>query len=185
MITFKQFLEESKSAPLYHGTTVGRLHDIFDQDVLKSITRFSPLQHRSLIPTVYFSRVKKVSIRYMHHAHDNPKSHVLLQFDQRKITNNHKLEPVWNWRKGMDLMQSSPEPYNKHWVNRPVKPSLENDSGMYAYEAEEVLTGDLKHPFKYITKITVFGPSGPRTKLDKLLKQIEDKYPHITIERLG
>jgi hypothetical protein len=78
MDNFKQYLEEARMAPLYHGTSLENIEEILNNNVLKISPKFK---------TLSFSRSK----RYVQNIH-----HLLLELDQHKISQTYKIKP-YNW----------------------------------------------------------------------------------------
>jgi hypothetical protein len=92
MKKFKQYLEEGRDAPLYHGTNIIYLMDIltngFDPVTLHNKKKLM-LKHDSKFDTISgisLTRNKKL-------AHDWYKS-VAIELDQRRLTQRYKLIPI-------------------------------------------------------------------------------------------
>lgn len=96
MITFKDFLIESRSAPLYHATSFGNLESIFKYG-------FKPKTYQLLYKSkgqathgrygVSFARSMRAADNYMK-TEFNDDLYVIIEVDQQKIHSNYKITPV-------------------------------------------------------------------------------------------
>lgn len=96
MITFKQFLEESRSAPLYHGTYIENLKGII-------------LDNKGILPKTYHTETKLlrgknsnesvqgVSTSRSFDFAGNYKPGVVIELDQTMLAQNYKIIPIQFW----------------------------------------------------------------------------------------
>lgn len=138
MITFKQYLEESRSAPLYHGTSVKNLLNILDSDFIKASDGDT-----SLTRNFNFAR---------DWAEDKFRGHAVIQFDQQKLTNNHRVRP-YNYWSDQDKMFRN---HNIHDKSRKVARGMgDSYRGEYSNEFEEYVKGDIRNLHRMVTVIYV------------------------------
>jgi hypothetical protein len=140
MLNFKQFLEEGRDAPLYHGTDATL--KILETNTLKGTRSHS---YQSLMidkdgeaKGVSLTRNIKVASQFQKWAdHSN---YAIFELDQKKLAQNHKIIPVnfWGALKG--------EPARSKSI-----PKDEVGS-----EYEEFVMGDIKNLDKYIIRIFIF-----------------------------
>lgn len=144
MLTFKDFLEESRSAPLYHGTTYTNLRNILDGDFLKASDGYVSLSR---------------SLNFAHYwASDKSREPVVIQFDQRKLTHRFRMEP-YNYHSDPDrLFRTRNAPIQQRGIARAY------DDRHHTNEFEEAVKGDMRRFRHMITHIYV----QDRTTADKL-----------------
>src|SRR5690606_35688917 len=134
MITFKQFLEESRSAPLYHATSAYNFEDIMNSNILKSYSGTISGTQRAGKPTVFFTRDMKHAKWYASRMNGINDS-VIFEIDQLKLNQNYKLEPIHNWRPSL---KNNP-------ANKPAY--MDND---YGYEFEEIVGKNITNFHRYV-----------------------------------
>lgn len=97
MINFKQFLEESRSAPLYHGTSIGGLRGIFHMGGIEPRTFHPSSKMKGIsnkgkrqpgVEGVSTSRNFKFASTWNHSA-----GNFVLEFDQRRLAQRYKIVP--------------------------------------------------------------------------------------------
>jgi hypothetical protein len=146
MNSFKQFLEEGRDAPLYHGTDTHAAIQIIDADTLEGRTdnhsRLEPLnswgeKKKELVVNVnHFKPKKYTKFNGSSFSRDMRRSlhwrggGLCFEVDQRKLSQRHKLVPI-NIFMAMG--------YNKHAKDEEL--------------AEEFVIGDIKNFRRYITRI--------------------------------
>lgn len=136
MITFKQFLEESKSAPLYHATNYGRFESIVDHDVLRATIQSKGFGTQTDNKSVIFlTRDFKHSVWYGQVVLGSP--YVVMEFDQATLANRFKIKPILNWSGS----------YDDDPMKRPIY------SGRGYNEFEEIIDRDIKNPMKYVKAV--------------------------------
>lgn len=141
MITFKQFLIESRSAPLYHGTIAPRAVQIIRSNVLLPYADTYGAKDKS----ISFTRMEK-------YAKEHPEFNsgasldeiVVFEVDQAKLINNYKLKPhnYFNAK--------------TRYLNKPTMGDLE---GWNEYE-ERIMNRSIQNFDKYIKKIIVYVKPG-------------------------
>lgn len=96
ILSFKQFLSESRSAPLYHATPYGNAANIlkngFDAKTFQTIYKGKG-QHSWGRYGVSFARSMKAAQWYMKTEHQDD-LFVIFEVDQQKIANKYRIEPV-------------------------------------------------------------------------------------------
>lgn len=149
MITFKQYLEESRAAPLYHGTSIMNVRSILMGNSLISNTvhydntKMFKDKHLSKLDVFHFKDkgVKGVSLtRSFRTARQfGP---VVFELDQQKLIQKYKIYPVnfWNLEYSTTMGDSTG-----------VARQPDNSNNEY----EEFLVGVIKPLDHYITAIWV------------------------------
>jgi len=113
MISFKQYLEESKSAPLYHATTFGAAEKIFGSGNFLPVTTHAkwkalkgprPIYNdpsystnnsnisKDVITGISATRSMRFAIRWMDQRF--PSRYIIFEFDQQKLTYNNEIIPI-------------------------------------------------------------------------------------------
>jgi hypothetical protein len=87
MITFHDFLAESRSAPLYHGTTLVNLTRILDTQQLQARKPYFENN-----PVVSLSRDIRLATTWARVAKGRESSAVI-ELDQQKLTQRYKIQP--------------------------------------------------------------------------------------------
>lgn len=136
MITFKQFLTESRSAPVYHATFLHNAEKILSDNVLVGSIQDAG-QSKNMGKVIFVTR----SFKHARHMYGG-KGMVIFQFDQSKLKNRYKIRPIKNWP---DFRQNNHKP--SYMIGR-----------LGGNEFEEVIVAD-KIPYisDYITTIYVDG----------------------------
>lgn len=95
MISFKQFLTESKSAPLYHAT---RLMNA--EKILRDNTLFGTMQEHGYTQGkkgIFLTR----SLKHARHIYGGEEK-VIFVIDQLKLNQRYKIKPIKNWPRRND-----------------------------------------------------------------------------------
>lgn len=100
MISFKDYLTESKSSPVYHGTWGNAMWMIFIQGQgIRPLTGHSPakLAHRFQEPSDFGGRVSGVSVSRNFKFSAGYGSGWVIELDQVKIAQRYKIRPFNYW----------------------------------------------------------------------------------------
>lgn len=169
MISFKEYLTESRSAPLYHGTDINNLYNILlnKQGIIPRTyhTASSLLKHNAkknvdIIKT--FRKVNGVSatrdLNFALHF-KGWTSKAVLVLDQRALSNRYEIRPIQYWQgEGYPTRLSS-----SNFVD-----TLHNN------EYEEFIITQKPIPVNYITGIVI--PSNLHPEMQKYIDVIRDTY---------
>lgn len=90
MITFKQFLIESRSAPLYHATTSSSAVRILNDNVLYADMQYNGRAEGTKV--IFMTRSKHYAQYF-----GRDRQGVVFVFDQQKLTHRYKISPIKNW----------------------------------------------------------------------------------------
>ena len=150
MISFKDFLTESRSAPLYHATTLRAA-----EKILKDNTLFGTVQEDGATSgqkVIFVTRSIKHAEHYISY-NSHYMGAVIFVLDQTKLTQRYKIKPIKNWRKEReDIAWSSNQDIQTKRNHLPMYQT----GTMGANEFEEIIdTGKITNFSKYITKIYV------------------------------
>jgi len=150
MITFKDFLTESRSAPLYHATSLLNAKKIIDSNTLIPRSDVTDAKTRSLS----FTRLFRTAWKFGIYVATSRSTHrvVVFEVDQTKLSQNYKLEPFQFWSQPMKAGRS----YNKARLT-PRDEDL--DDGMFNEFEERVVGRSIRNFMKYVTKIIVYSPA--------------------------
>lgn len=150
MISFSEFLAESRYQPLYHGTSSFNATEIIRTNIIKG-TLQSMLDSDS--PTgVSLTRNFKVAKLFATHG-DNLRdihSGVVLEIDQQKLRGNYKVRPF-------------------NFFDDKTRRSESDDVFNSKNEFEELVYGNIKDADRYITKIILLAKPGKRIKGNLIL----------------
>lgn len=93
MISFKQFLTESRSAPLYHATNPSKAYLILRDDNLAAFPT-----HMGMTPgskkAVSLTRSLETAARWRTAETIKNTSNIIFELDQQKLTHNYKIRPI-------------------------------------------------------------------------------------------
>lgn len=131
MITFKQFLNEAKMAPLYHATNPSKAYHILRDDNLVAFPT-----HMGMTPgskkAVSLTRSLETAARWRTGETIKNTSNIIFELDQQKLSHNYKIRPIeieYVWTtKGIFGNGSSKTYVNKQsklfeeFVDRDIKP---------------------------------------------------------------
>lgn len=192
VITFKQFLSEARTAPLYHGTDLRSAMQIFHEGAFTPSTAHNawklqpdkprPIrldqkpddwsQEKLLDYNRKFydwpSRVYGISTsRNSRYAKKwakwrNPDEYVVFELDQQKITHRYKIIPV-NFFQHTSGMARNPG-------------DISHDNN----EFEEFIVSDKKIPISIVKKVYYRVPKSKIINVEMWIKQ----YPHIEFEHI-
>ena len=160
MISFKEFLTESRSAPLYHATTAASAEKILKDNVLYgTVQEQGQTTGQKVIFVTRSLRQAKHYIKFDSKVQDG----VILVLDQLKLTYRHKIQPIKNWdRERADYAWDDNRVANAKRIHKPMY--MVGTHG--ANEFEEIIKADkVQNISSYITKI--------------LINTNPDKYPNI------
>lgn len=90
MITFKQFLSETRQAPLYHGTRFDRMHDILHDNTLKTSVRNNTKHYngKGFDKAISLTRSLKTALEWVNYRG------VIIELDRDKLRQKYKIRPV-------------------------------------------------------------------------------------------
>jgi hypothetical protein len=145
MKTFLEFLAESHSAPLYHGTTVDRLESIMHQNTLEG--RISEGEDDNKTKVVSLTRSLKYALDWATTLSRSKINAVVIELDQRKIRQRYKLQ-TYNFYHTQVPFHMAKSRYLK---DDPVY-------GMNEYE-ERIVNKNLTNIRSYITAFHVASPT--------------------------
>jgi len=140
MHNFKQYLEEGRDAPLYHGTTYLNAQSIIqDNKINASTTQKLTTKKKDMI---YTKNVKGTSFSRSLQFVQFFKPFVIFEIDQRKLDYSHKIIPFNYFA-------------NDYYggVYRTDSPARFEKGLDFMNEHEEFVVGDIKNIDKYITRI--------------------------------
>ena len=138
MISFKTFITEAKSAPLYHGTRLYNAKGIVDGDVILAQPthgRDTPRRKGQQPDVISLTRSLKTALDWG--------NGIVFELDQARLAHRYKISPIeieYIWHR-----------INK-WGDKGEDKKYEpKSSRLY----EEYVIGDIKPLSKYLTKIIV------------------------------
>lgn len=158
MISFKNFLAESRDAPLYHSTSIDNLPGILQfglyPKTVQDFHKIAPVRNERLQTGVSLTRNWNFATKW------NGGYNAIIEFDQRRLNQNFKIVPFQFWS------QSTRE--------------QEKDK-QYSYnEYEEFVPTKKPIPVKYITCVWIHAPMiapGPwSTGSRRIVSEIREKY---------
>lgn len=153
MITFKDFLIESKSAPLYHGTDTNSAIHILRTNTLKKST--GSIMEDDI--AVSFTRSLDFAKKWAYQNTTDWSDVIVFEVDQQKLTHNFKLKPFNYHRSEGARILSTNKGYD--W----------NMWGANNEFEDRVPNRDIKNFDRYITKIHVFEKPGRPIKGNVIL----------------
>lgn len=155
MLTFTQYLDEGRDAPLYHGTQIYYAISILQDNEIKPLTthmRHSP-------PGVSLTRSLRTALRWRSFNPPSHRKNVVFELDQRTIVQNLKIAPIntlfqWKGRqsnaKAEELFEEyvvGPiKPLSKYLLRVMVHPSITDSKYADSYDGINTL---LNHPLLY------------------------------------
>lgn len=151
MITFKQFLEESKSAPLYHGTHRSAALSIIENN--KILRGSSYGEHWTTIDGKHISLTRDKFFALTWGA-------VVFELDQSKLNQNYKVIP-FNFFSDRTRRLPSNDKYESPKRNF-----------NFSNQFEEAVTKDINNALRYVTKIYINGNKLQGSQLTKFLDEI-------------
>jgi hypothetical protein len=147
--SFKEYLEESRMAPLYHGTPLYRGRSILMSNILQAKNeafekRDHPFYGKKCVST---TRSLKYAIKFVEN-YENAENIVVFEFDQRKLAQNYRIKPFNFW----------------------------NSYRLGNTEYEEVILGDIRNVNSYITRAYIHNsPTYNEDDLPELLNLLKKK----------
>lgn len=147
MITFKQFLTESRSAPLYHATSKANAKQILEYDIINVGYVQPGIQKRTISLTRDFTFAKAWATM----EHPSWGGGVIFEFDQQKLSSRYKIVPYNFWGA---LQTASKQPVEARQL---PDTKFESRGKNYHFDNqfEEAVLQNIKHPLNYVTKIYV------------------------------
>lgn len=153
MITFKQFLIESRSAPLYHATKLHHADKILSDDILYASEQYNGVTQGQKV--IFFTR----SLRHAKHVYGYADM-VIFEFDQQKLNQRYKISPIKNH-------------VGRRTVNhKPMYMNANMGTALGGNEFEEIVRKNITQVNDYITKIYV----------TRYAKGLLDKYPMVATD---
>lgn len=157
MITFKQFITESRSAPLYHGTTGHSAADIIKSNSISAYTTHHiGATNTRKIRGVSLSRSYQFAKSY---KGDSTSLWVVFEIDQRTLSYTNKIVPINYW--------NSDRTTDRLGVAR--KPDLTPSDKRYN-EFEEFVIGDIANLDRVLTRIHINPKMMGRGLYDKIIE---------------
>lgn len=153
MITFKDFLTESRSAPLYHATKLHHANKILEDDILYASEQYNGATVGQKV--IFFTRSFKHALHVYGYS-----DMVIFEFDQQKLNQRYKISPIKNHA-------------GRRTTNH--KPMYMNDdmgTGLGGNEFEEIVKRNITQVNDYITKIYI----------TRYAKGLLDKYPMVATD---
>jgi hypothetical protein len=172
MITFQEFLTESRSAPLYHATTAVNADRILHADVMLSTTQDNGQAKGQKV--IFVTRNLAAAKRYINYSNAAVPS-VIFVLDQSRLTHRYRIKPIKNWQdEREDHYAKTSDQINNLRMHLPM--SMTGQLG--ANEFEEVIHTDRITNFgDYVTDILTNAEvdhrkykslaSDPRTRVSK------------------
>lgn len=93
MITFKQFLNEAKAAPLYHATNPSKAFSILKDDNLKAFPTHMAMTPGSRV-AVSLTRSLETAAKWRTGETIKNTSNIIFELDQQKLSHNYKIRPI-------------------------------------------------------------------------------------------
>lgn len=146
MISFKSYLTESRSAPLYHGTeTLNGIEILYDNVMNTGKLREPGLDKQTVSLTRDFTFARNWI------SEKGFVSGVIFEFDQRKLAQRYKIVPYsFFGQKVMGYMKSAREMPNSR-----VHTNAKGKNYNFNNQFEEAVIGPIKNVKSYITKLWI------------------------------
>ncbi|PCJ96785.1 MAG: hypothetical protein COA52_00840 [Hyphomicrobiales bacterium] len=143
MDNFKQYLEEGRDAPLFHGTSIRNAAKILKMNTMTAQTRHKQFPPAMDTPknVISLTRSFKFAKRWYNHVHYRG---VIFELDQRKLAQRHKIMVYNHFGLG---------DYGGKGVAREKNDVRANGFPINQYE--ENIIGDIKNLDKFLIKIHV------------------------------
>lgn len=149
MISFKNFLTESKSAPLYHGTYFVNIPGILEKNKLEAHENHGGYRLTRGVETVSLTRSLATAINWKSYSSSN--GSIVLQLDQQKLAQNYKIYPI-----EIEYVWARQDPTKgKNYVPKSSK--------LY----EEYVTKDIDPLDKYLQHIIITGNMYSKLRSEK------------------
>lgn len=181
MISFKDFLIEVRSAPLYHGTNMEGLLGILRQnkissgsyDSIKMHSQHSSMNDRGTISTsrdLKFAKYWSARISGLWMDDEFEERTVVIELDREKIRHRVKIIPYNHFP-----TRGTRRDHGQRWISGPSNSPKGLDGNQY----EERLIGSLKEADKYIIKIHLAPEAREWLKRywPDMLAKIDRKWP--------
>jgi hypothetical protein len=148
MITFQEFLAESRSAPLYHATSVDIGIEICESNILKRSSISDPGVSKT---TVSLTRNLPFAVKW---ADLRWNGGLIFQLDQQKLTQRYKIQPYSYFsnpgRVGDTTVITRTRSIPTH--RSPIAKGTGNDY-IFTNQFEETIDRDITNIRSYITKV--------------------------------
>lgn len=161
MLSFNEYLEESRSAPLYHGTDVESLVEILKTNVIKTgfIDKDNhwPSKNGSIVS---LTRSFKFAVEWALEKEIRDRI-VIIELNKEKLKHIYKILPFNYFGSPLaieDPVARRPDNLKKYYFGTNVN------------QYEEAVTKDIKSPLKYMNGVHL---------TEKALMYLKDKHPHI------
>lgn len=155
MITFKSYLVESRSAPLYHGTHVAALTGIMSKGLMPKTLH---VNHKILTNKAKNGVSATRSFKFADNWAPGSSLGCVLELDQKALSQRYKIIPVQ---------------YFQTWPKN-ERPARIFDHTGYHNEYEEFIVTDKPIPSKYITRIYI--RKDDKEYIDEKLNPIIQQY---------
>lgn len=184
MITFKQFLTESRSAPLYHATPFTNGVAILRDGNISNATlhlkyKILKKEDKQGVSTTRSYRFAQ-SWGRQGSAERSDNSYLIFELDQQKISYNYEVKPVQFWNHDAARFVDS---LGKHEPSKSIR-----------NEYEEFIITSTPIPLKYVNKVYYFISLNQHPNMQKSMDLVQDmvnqlrklraKYPHIKFVRI-
>jgi len=142
---FKQYLEEGRDAPLYHGTLYVKAKQILESDSILANTEENINKAERKTKGVSLTRNYNLAIKFVD-AKYGSLSPIIFELDQRKLAQRYRIVPH-NYYTTNDTIS------NYDIKDAPTRFTKETPGDFN--EFEEFVIGDIKPLSRYLTKIHV------------------------------
>lgn len=149
MISFKQYLEESRSAPLYHALPYDSYKEVMRYNELRAETihkhdRVIPKSDKNYIGVVSLTRSLPFAIRWgVRKSEGEP--FVVMELDQRKLTQRYKIVPYNHFQDSQFNDRINPTARELNDVRKSSKFPIN--------QYEENVIGDIKNVKDYLVRV--------------------------------
>jgi hypothetical protein len=147
-MNFKQYLEEGRDAPLYHGTSVDLAQNILKHNTLSAITHHRHIKNNKRdksIKVISLSRNISFVLKWMKRRFDSYDPFVIFELDQRRLSQKYKIIPYNHFgdNQYFDGKAAARQQNDLYKIDFPIN------------QYEENVIGDIKTFNRYLTKIMV------------------------------
>lgn len=172
MINFKQFIVESKSAPLYHVTRLKNFIQIESDGVLRAkIQNYASgdrKEARNGKDTIFFTR-NLYNAKDFSGMRNSSGVAVILKFNQQKLAQKYKIQPIHNWSENYYKTATAAQKA----IGRPYM-----DGVSYGSEFEEIIEKDIRNPLNYIDEV-LYTADNLSSKEVAIIDKLVKKYSMI------
>lgn len=168
MIGFKQFLEESRSAPLYHATSMSNIISILKVNTLNS--KYQDYGESTGSNVIFTTRSLEHAKHFAKVAYIG--SSVIIVFNQQRISQKYRIKPIKNWHELRSNMMTSiyatDHERNAYKVHKPMY--MNNFHGNNEFE-EIIITNKISNVSSYIDYILV-NDINDKNQLEKITTKL-------------